>query len=149
MASYLQASLDASEIVEFETRLSFMAFAPHLILSAVLAICGLGLLADDGRFGIAVLVIALGIAAVVWLKVATTELAVTNKRLIAKTGIISRHTVEIMLVRIESVKVSQGIIGRMFDFGSIAVTGTGSTNESFHDIIDPIEFRRQLGQLLG
>lgn len=72
----------------------------------------------------------------------TTEMAVTNKRVIIKTGLISRRTVELNLSKVENVAVDQGILGRMLDYGTITVVGTGGTREVFAHVLSPLQFRR-------
>ena len=72
---------------------------------------------------------------------ATTELAVTNRRIIHKTGLIRRHTVEMTRGQVESVDVDQSILGRFMNFGDIVVHGTGTTPEPFRFIADPLKFR--------
>lgn len=62
--------------------------------------------------------------------------AVTNKRVIIKTGVISRRTVELVLAKCEGIQVVQGIAGRIFGYGSIVVTTGGTTN--FITIMLPI-----------
>ena len=73
----------------------------------------------------------------------TSEFVITNKRVIIKTGLISRHTLEMNLSKIESVNVSQSIVGRILRFGSITIVGTGGSAETFHNIKNPVEFRKQ------
>ena len=73
----------------------------------------------------------------------TSEFVITNKRIIIKTGIISRQTLEMNLNKIESVNVDQGILGRILGYGTITIIGTGGTRESFHDISSPLLFRRK------
>jgi uncharacterized membrane protein YdbT with pleckstrin-like domain len=80
--------------------------------------------------------------------ISTTEFAVTNRRVIAKTGFIRRHTLEMLLSKIESVSVRQGILGRMINFGTVTVIGTGGTRESFSAIIDPIGVRKNINQII-
>ncbi len=72
----------------------------------------------------------------------TDEFAITNKRVIIKTGLISRKTVEMNLSKIESVNVDQSIFGRLFGFGSIQIIGTGGTKEEFKNIASPLKFRK-------
>lgn len=78
----------------------------------------------------------------------TTEFAVTNRRVIAKTGFIRRHTVEMLLAKVESVAVQQGILGRLLNFGTVTVTGTGGTQESFKTIAEPLEVRKKINQII-
>ena len=77
----------------------------------------------------------------------TSEFAITNKRIIIKVGLISRHTVEMNLTKIESVDIDQSIMGRILGYGTITVIGTGGTREAFLNIAHPMEFRRQFQQL--
>jgi uncharacterized membrane protein YdbT with pleckstrin-like domain len=70
------------------------------------------------------------------------EYAVTNKRVIIKTGFIYRQTMETLLQKIEAINVDQSIIGRLFNYGTIIITGTGGTKEAFESITDPLTFRR-------
>jgi uncharacterized membrane protein YdbT with pleckstrin-like domain len=78
---------------------------------------------------------------------ATSEYAITNKRVIIKVGLISRRTLEMNLSKIESVNVSQSILARLLGYGSIVVIGTGGTREEFHDIASPLIFRRKFQEL--
>ncbi len=75
------------------------------------------------------------------------EFVITNKRIICKTGIISRRTVEMNLNKIESVNVDQGIMGRMLGYGTITLIGTGGTRESFPDISNAVEFRKRFQEV--
>jgi uncharacterized membrane protein YdbT with pleckstrin-like domain len=77
------------------------------------------------------------------------EFVVTNKRVIVKTGIFSRRTLEMNLNKIESVNVDQSIMGRMLGYGTITVIGTGGTRESFPDIADATEFRKRFQEVSG
>ncbi len=72
----------------------------------------------------------------------TTELAITNKRVIAKFGFIRRNTVEINISKIESIQIDQGIRGRIFNFGSIIVSGAGNPVAPIPGISSPLEFRK-------
>jgi len=73
----------------------------------------------------------------------TSEFVITNKRIIMKTGLISRKTFEMNLQKIESVNVDQSFWGRLLGFGSVSIVGTGGSRESFSDISKPLLFRRK------
>jgi uncharacterized membrane protein YdbT with pleckstrin-like domain len=75
-----------------------------------------------------------------------TEMAVTNKRVVVKTGIASRRTFEMLLSKIESIGVEESVMGRMFGYGTVIIRGTGGTPDSFPKISHPLEFRRQVQQ---
>ncbi len=75
---------------------------------------------------------------------ATSEFAVTNKRVLIKVGFIQRTSFELLLKQVESILVEQGIMGRVLGFGTIIVIGTGGSKEEFDYISDPLEFRKQV-----
>jgi len=72
---------------------------------------------------------------------AATELAVTDQRVIYKTGLFARHTLEMNRARVESVTVDQTLLGRMFGYGTVTVRGVGSAFEPIRNISDPLTFR--------
>ena len=75
---------------------------------------------------------------------ATTEIAITNSRLIYKRGLIARYVGEMSIDRIEGVNVLQGILGRMFGYGRIMVRGMGVGEVILPPLKDPIAFRRAI-----
>jgi uncharacterized membrane protein YdbT with pleckstrin-like domain len=77
---------------------------------------------------------------------ATSEFAVTNRRVIIKVGLVSRKTVELNLEKVESIGVEQTILGRLLGHGTIVVVGTGGTKEPFRGIADPMGFRRAVNE---
>ncbi|MBP8666469.1 MAG: PH domain-containing protein [Syntrophaceae bacterium] len=77
----------------------------------------------------------------------TSEFVITNKRLIMKTGLISRKTFEMNLQKIESVNVDQSFLGRILGFGAVTIIGTGGSKESFSDISKPLLFRRKFQEI--
>ena len=135
--SYITASLAANETVLHTTKLSLWQFLPHLLMAILLIFVG-----SAARQPLPVLVV-IGITIVAWVAVQvwTTEMAVTNKRIIHKTGLISRNTTELMIGKVESVQVSQGITGRLFGFGQVDVSGNGSNSAKFKGVVDPLAFR--------
>lgn len=75
------------------------------------------------------------------------EFAITNRRLIIKTGLISRKTFEMNLSKIESVNIDQTILGRILGYGTIIIVGSGGTREIFPSIKNPLEFRKKFQEL--
>jgi uncharacterized membrane protein YdbT with pleckstrin-like domain len=127
MGSYVDSALTKGEHVIYQGKTSVWSLLPRIILGFIfLGLFGLGLL-----FWID--------AAIKYL---TTELAITNKRVIAKFGLISRTTIEINLQKIESIQVNQGILGRIFNFGSVIVSGAGNPQAPVPGISSPLNFRR-------
>jgi uncharacterized membrane protein YdbT with pleckstrin-like domain len=95
-----------------------------------------------GVLGIFAFGLGLLILLALWIKFASTELAVTNKRIMVKVGFISRQTIELNLSRLESIKVHQSIFGRIFGFGTIIISGAGNPQAPVKGIRDPMAFRR-------
>jgi uncharacterized membrane protein YdbT with pleckstrin-like domain len=95
--------------------------------------------------GVALLVVVVGLLFLIaaWINVRSTEIAITNLRLIAKFGFIKRDTVEINLERVEALKVEQGLLGRMLNFGTIFISGAGTSVAPIRNIADPLVFRRK------
>lgn len=79
-----------------------------------------------------------------WIRFSASEFAVTDRRVLIKVGVIRRHSVELLLEKVEGIGITQSIPGRLLNFGSIEVTGTGGTHETFHEISAPMEFRRHV-----
>ena len=92
---------------------------------------------------------ALALVAVVllvkeWLQWWITEIAVTNRRVIYKRGLIRLQTNEMNMDKVESVQVNQSILGRMFDFGTVRILGTGEGFEALQTIAGPIKLRNSI-----
>src|SRR5258705_1909717 len=81
--------------------------------------------------GGAVALIGLGWGFVHYVEVMTSEFAVTTSRLIFKVGLISRYTTELLLAKVESIGVQQGLVGRVLNYGDLTVTGTGGARQGF------------------
>ncbi len=77
----------------------------------------------------------------------TSELLITNRRVLIKVGLISRRTTEMFINKIESIAVDQGIFGRLCDFGTVTIRGTGGSSEPFAMIGHPLEFRNHVQQI--
>jgi uncharacterized membrane protein YdbT with pleckstrin-like domain len=79
-----------------------------------------------------------------WWRRVNTEVAVTDRRVIYKTGFISRKTREMHMDKISSVDVTQGILGRMLNYGDITINGAGQSIERIPGIDDPVQFRNHV-----
>ena len=127
MASYVDSNLMTGETVLYRSHVSKWSLA-HLIVPGILLLPAFGL----------------GLIFLLWAYVAykTTEFAVTDKRIIDKTGLISRNTVEMFLDKVESLNVAQSIPGRMLDYGTVTIRGTGATSEPIKNISAPLLLRK-------
>ena len=127
MSSYVEGALVAGERIVHAGRISAWALW-HLIGLGIILLPVFGL-------GLVFLIIA-------YVRYQSTELAVTTKRVIVKHGLIRRQTVEINLAKVESIQVDQGILGRMLNFGTLIVAGTGTSHAPLAGIADPMAFRK-------
>lgn len=95
--------------------------------------------------GVLLLVVVIGLFLLIgaWIRVRSTEIAITNRRVIAKFGFIKRDTVEINLEKVEALKVEQGFLGRMLNYGTVFISGAGTSVAPIKDIADPLVFRRK------
>jgi uncharacterized membrane protein YdbT with pleckstrin-like domain len=149
--SYVQRVLQPGEAVVHQARLHPLIFLP----AALWLVIALALLVASGQFagdiGFAFEAAAALFAVVAfasWARAAirrvTTELAVTDRRVIYKSGLFARHTLEMNRSKVESVDVDQSILGRIFGFGTIIVRGTGGSLEPIRMISDPLTFRSHI-----
>ena len=131
MSSYIEDALTPGESVVHVGRISLWSQAGTIALGFVLLpLFGVGII-----FWI-----------VAWIRSRSTELAITNKRVIAKFGFIRRRTVEINLGKIESIQVDQSVLGRMLDFGSLVISGAGNAQAPIPHIAAPMRFRQMFMQ---
>jgi uncharacterized membrane protein YdbT with pleckstrin-like domain len=79
-----------------------------------------------------------------WIRRQATEFVVTNMRVIYKRGLISRHTVEMNISKVETVDVEQTVLGRMLDYGTVLVRGTGEGLEPLRHIASPLALRNAI-----
>lgn len=145
--SYVSKVLQPGETTVYETKISWAMSIPGLLLllaGIVIFLVTLILLggprwADSLSFGI--VVVALVLLAIEWFDRWTTEIAITDRRIILKKGFIRRDTIEMSIEKVESIDVNQSLLGRMLDYGDITVRGTGSGFAPMLKIKTPLEFR--------
>ena len=127
--SYIEDSLSSGEVIHKVFQLHWFAKVPMycwLVLGLV-------------TFGLTWL-----LALYEYFRLRSIEQGVTNKRVILKTGIISRHTEEMKLSSIETVEIEQSIWGRMFGYGTVKLTGRGISDVKFRNIDDPMYVKREI-----
>jgi uncharacterized membrane protein YdbT with pleckstrin-like domain len=170
--SYITKNLVEGETLIFETRHHWIVLLGPVLISLLLAVPGVMLLAGSmqskGNMGavaadvnsaigtqgmllvggilllVAVMLFVYGLA-----KRNATEMGVTNRRVLIKTGLTSRRTLDMMLSKVESIAVSETFWGRLLGYGSVMVRGTGGTPESFVMIAHPQEFRQSVQKQVG
>ena len=148
---YVRRVLQPNERIVHATRLHWRIYvrcAVLLLLSLAFAVAARSFPDRQPEIGLALRIVAVmflllalsaGLGALVRRR--TTELAITDHRVIFKTGLMSRHTLEMNRAKIDSVDVDQTILGRILGYGTIIVRGTGSSLEPIRNIADPLAFR--------
>ena len=158
MGSYVNRTLGPNESVKYTAQRSLWRYWLYLLIGGLLvlgALSGFGsslFSAGPAHAGSPIMsrtmsaLLVVGVIIFFWPFVArrTTELVVTDKRVIAKVGLLSTTSVEIRFEKIESVRVVQGLIGRMLNYGDVVITGTGSTHDPIPDISSPRQFTMAL-----
>jgi len=145
--SYVQEVLQPDEVVRLRTNVHWSIYL-KAITALVIGFAFLIWFWLDGTQNMLLLLAAatFGLFALIlaippFLRRFATEIAVTDRRIIFKTGLIQRHTIEISMEKVESVDVDQSIFGRMLGYGDVTVRGTGEGIEPLRNIAYPIELR--------
>lgn len=156
--SYVNENLISGEVVQYQARLHWTSLAARLFWSVALIAGGVALVtASAGRpdlpwlmwLGVACFATAVVVGVVARVIYNSAEFAITNKRVILKTGVLRRRSTEMFLAKVETVAVDQSLTGRLFDYGTISLVGTGGTAEPFAHIAQPLEFRRQVQEQMS
>jgi uncharacterized membrane protein YdbT with pleckstrin-like domain len=148
--SYVRSVLQPGEDVRYVASQHWILYWPGallLVLAVVVFVYGRNAHPDSLFWS--VIAAALALIAIVllfreWFAWWTTEIAVTNRRVIYKTGFIRRDSNEMHMDKVESVKVDQSILGRILDYGDVTVLGTGSGWEAMRQIARPLELRNHI-----
>lgn len=149
--SYIEHVLLPDEIVLSWTHLHWFIYLRSIaliVLAVILLLAGIAV-GSNVQFYLEIGAAVVGLAGIwcmflAWIRRRSTELAVTNRRVIHKTGVFGRTTHEMSREKVESVEVRQSLTGRIFDYGTIIVRGTGSTWEPFSHIANPLAFRSNI-----
>ena len=153
MASYVESVLAPGERVVHRAAITHWKFALSYLVGTLCLIGAAVVIYFDRQHGpviaASLVVIGVVILLVALIRRGTTELVLTDRRIIAKRGFISRVTVEMQLTKVESLHINQSMMGRMLDYGDVVVVGTGSSLEPLRGICQPLELRRKLGELAG
>src|SRR6266581_8932541 len=137
---YVEKNLMKGEEVVYQTSLHWLVYSWPIVLGVV----GLFALLGSVGVGLAFLLVAAVVGVAVYISVSNAEFAVTNKRAIMKVGWLNRRSLELLLTKIESISVEQGLSGKLWGYGTIVISGTGGSHEPFKNIAHPFEFRKQV-----
>ena len=150
---YYQEVLREGETLAFACRLHWIVFARSLGflgLALVAWLVSLGIQPGGlahmalSYCALACLVLAPIYAMTAWVRWYSTEIAVTDRRVIYKRGMISRRSVEMNVSKIETVDVEQGPLARLLNYGDVIIRGTGGTFEPLRTVAAPITLRNSI-----
>jgi uncharacterized membrane protein YdbT with pleckstrin-like domain len=150
--SYVDRVLSPGERIAYRAGLHWIlylsAFGPTVAFVALVAVASQ---APDGALRSILLLassLALAISVLqilaVWIRIRNTEIVITDRRIIYKTGLISRRSIEMNLDKVESIVVDQGLLGRITDYGTVIIRGVGAGLEPVRYLAQPLAFRRQV-----
>lgn len=127
--TYINDNLAADETLLAEGKISKWSLF-HIYCAAVI-------------FGVSIICLPISVMLLLyaWLKIRSTEMGITSKRVIRKSGVIMRDTSEIRLSKVESVSVKQGFLGRIFGYGDVIISGSGGNDAVMKGVKDPLVFR--------
>jgi uncharacterized membrane protein YdbT with pleckstrin-like domain len=150
---YVRRVLQPGETIVYSTKLHWIIYwrAILLLIVCIMLAGAAWYVADNKNLSLALAIAAvifalLGLSSALRTSIRrwTTELAVTDRRVIYKEGLIARRTLEMNRSRVESVDVYQTILGRILGYGTITLRGTGGSLEPMHTIDDPLTFRSHI-----
>jgi uncharacterized membrane protein YdbT with pleckstrin-like domain len=147
--SYVQRVLQPGEQVRHISSIHWIVYWPGVAV-ALLAVVAYWF--SETRFltgvwrytAYALALVAIFLLIQQWIQCWVTEIAVTNRRVIYKKGLIRRQTNEMNMDKVESVQIDQSILGRMLDYGDVTILGTGEGFETLRTISSPIELRNSI-----
>jgi uncharacterized membrane protein YdbT with pleckstrin-like domain len=145
--NYVDSILEPGETIRYRSSVSWTTYVPSILLS----MCALAALLVGANYGdvtsyvwlvpLVFILAAFGMFVPAWFRRWTTEIAVTDRRIILKRGLIRRHTVEMNMQKVESVDVDQTLLGRIFNYGNVTIRGTGTSFEKLRMIDAPLKLR--------
>ncbi|MBA2270914.1 MAG: PH domain-containing protein [Chthoniobacterales bacterium] len=153
LGSYARATLTPDETPFYKTSLHWVVFMRFAIMALLVFLFiampfAIGLQALTGsELGWFALPLPALMMLPPTLAFASSELVVTDRRVLIKTGVVRRQTLELFISRIESIAIDQGVLGRMWDYGTVVIRGTGGSEEVFEAIAHPVEFRNSVQRL--
>jgi uncharacterized membrane protein YdbT with pleckstrin-like domain len=149
--AYYRKVLQADETVKYVGKLHWMIYRNAILLGvATMIVAVVSLFQQDNARSL--ILLAAGLLAVVtivsflgsWFVRATTEIVVTDKRIIHKVGWIARRTEEMNITKVETVDVTQGVSDRVFDSGTVLIRGIGGSWEPLRRIASPLRLRNAI-----
>ena len=147
---FIEQNLMPGERLLASTRIhSATVTVPTVLLAVPVILVVIGLVLGQNGLPLAIIggvlaaVVAL-IALALMIRRATTEFGLTDKRIVIKSGWVTTRVREMPLGRVEAIRVEQGILGKIFGFGSLVAIGTGGTRRACESIVEPFDFYKSV-----
>jgi len=131
---YIESTLSGDEKVEYKFSYHWIKW----VIPVILFITGFMLFFIPSILGLYLI-----------LKIVFTEQGITTKKGLKKVGIISRNTEELLLSKVETIEINQGVLGRILGFGNVSLTGTGISSLVFNTISNPMKVKNNIESLLN
>ena len=150
MTSYIEEQLqrERGERIVRLTHLSLWSLLPAFLASAACFAAAVAVLlaappdgalaslALPGALALGALGVAIDVAALV--RFYTTEIGVTSRRVMMKTGLVARRAPEMVLDKVEGQELEQSGVGRVLGFGTVDVRGAGGERLPIRGVDDPV-----------
>ena len=148
--TFIEKNLANNEKIVYRAQLHWWIYGRSVLLVILGAVIALGLGKHEAVKIIGALLVLIGFVGVInaYVRASSSEFAVTNRRIMMKTGIANRRLIELQLNRSEGLVIDQGIIGRIFNYGTIIIRSGGTMEEIFSPVADPYEFKRQINNAI-
>jgi len=147
---YIEQSLGDKETLHYRAHFPWFYKASAwaaLIVSAVIA-----LLTFEPNYiwaSLIALIVGISIFAAIMVPIWSTEIGITNQRVIYKTGLVQRDTRDLQLRNVEEVRFNQNFWGRILGFGRLDIHGTGDDSILLPNLADPLGLRAALQEGIG
>ncbi len=146
MGRYVQSTLLDGENVIYEAKISWIVFVKPIVAGAFFCFIAVLWGQNGALLGLTGIAVGVGGALAAMIRRVSTEIAVTDKRVILKTGFIKRDTMEQFLEKIDSIAIDQSVFERLTNSGTIIVRGSGQSSAPIANIDDPLQFRKMVNE---
>lgn len=140
--NYIKNNLSNDEKILLSSKITLWAYIPFVVIFIFFALIFLS--ANDRDVARKGFFIFSGLALYIYLRAKAVEMAITNKRIILKKGIIATSTEEIRMEKCEGIKLDKGLLGVFFNYGTLIFSGTGNSKIKWKGISNPKNIRKQI-----
>lgn len=142
--------MDENNLV-YQGRLHYVIFLWPVLLLLLALYIGFGISSE--QVAIQKLSYVIAAFALVWgtvtlLQYICSSLNIKNKQVILSTGVLVHQTIDIPMNKIESIDIRQSVLGSLFNYGSLVITGTGGTRQYVNYLSSPLTCRRYIEQMM-